>query len=130
MECYGNIEICLIALGVWPLVCLLFSLRFVSHKISVHDDITVMPSTEYSLRDVSRSVWSDIMQFLFNIQLIINVLNTITLLRSLSPYLLPSFITVKNVKRSCIRFRVKMLYSADKFIGMQFMSKIFLLEII
>ena len=77
----------------------------------------------------TRRLWSAIIQFLFNFQLIISILNMIKLLRSLSSYLLPAFIPVKSVKRSSIRFRVKIICSADKFFRIQIILKIPQLEI-
>jgi hypothetical protein len=77
----------------------------------------------------TRRLWSAIIQFLFKFQLIISILNIITLLRSLSSYLLPAFITAKNVKRSSFRFCVKMIYSADKFFRIQIILKILPLAI-
>jgi hypothetical protein len=108
---------------------LVFIFRSVSQKVFVHDDITVMSWAEYSSYENTWRLWSTVIQFLFNFQLIISVLNIITLLRSLSSHLLPAFITVKSVKRSSIRFRVKMIYSTDKFFRIQFILKLLLLEI-
>ena len=104
-------------------------LRSVSQKVFVHNDITAMSWAEYYSYESNRRLQSAVIQFPFNFQLIISVLNIKTLLRSLSSYLLPTFITVKSVKRSSIRCRVKIIYSSDKFFRIQIILKILLLEI-
>jgi len=108
---------------------MVFVLRSVSQKVFVLNDITVMSWAEYSSYESTRRLWSAIIQFLFNFRLIISVLNIKTLLRSQSSYLLPAFITIKSVKRSSICFRVKMIYSSDKFSRIQIILKILLVEI-
>lgn len=116
-------------LGISRLVYRVFILWSVSQKVFINNDIPVMSWAEYSSYESIRRLWSAIIQFLFNFQLIISVLNIKTLLRSLSSYFLPAFITVKSVKRSSIRFRVKMIYSSDKFFRIQLILKLLLLEI-
>lgn len=78
---------------------------------------------------VFRRLWSAGIQFLFNFQLIIDILNITTLFRSLSSYLLATFITVTSVKRGSILFGFKVIYTADKFIWIQIILKVLLLEI-
>jgi hypothetical protein len=106
-------------------------LTFGLHGVHTSVCVTESVCSQWYYRHVMSRIffiWSAIIQSLFNFQLIISVLN-ITLLRSLSSYLLPAFITVKSVKRSSIRFRVKVIYSAEKFFRIQIILKILLVEI-